>query len=133
MKCWAVSLPCSFINYCGAHLFFIFSWAVMVAIGYLFQKKSELFNFSTCDLSRYRDRERNVGFISCRVCLEDFQTNINYLSEPIDVYSDWIDACEQANRWDILLYVINFSSFSRKFYQFFISWIAYFNTIFIIQ
>ncbi|EJW70746.1 hypothetical protein WUBG_18348, partial [Wuchereria bancrofti] len=44
------------------------------------------------------DRERNVGFISCRVCLEDFQTNINYLSEPIDVYSDWIDACEQANR-----------------------------------
>ncbi|VDD94329.1 unnamed protein product [Enterobius vermicularis] len=44
------------------------------------------------------DRERNVGFISCRVCLEDFQTPINYLSEPIDVYSDWIDACEQANQ-----------------------------------
>uniref|UniRef100_A0A914DFA0 Transcription elongation factor 1 homolog n=1 Tax=Acrobeloides nanus TaxID=290746 RepID=A0A914DFA0_9BILA len=43
------------------------------------------------------DRERNVGFISCRVCLEDFQTNINYLSEAIDVYSDWIDACESAN------------------------------------
>jgi len=44
------------------------------------------------------DRERNVGFISCRVCLEDFQTSINYLSEAIDVYSDWIDACEQANQ-----------------------------------
>ncbi|KJH49782.1 putative zinc binding domain DUF701 [Dictyocaulus viviparus] len=45
----------------------------------------------------FRDRERNVGFISCRVCSEDFQTPINYLSEPIDVYSDWIDACESAN------------------------------------
>ena len=45
------------------------------------------------------DRDRNVGFISCRVCSEQFQTNINYLSEPIDVYSDWIDACEEANKW----------------------------------
>ncbi|VDM99529.1 unnamed protein product [Thelazia callipaeda] len=45
----------------------------------------------------FRDREQNVGFIACRVCFEDFQTVINYLSEPIDVYSDWIDACEQAN------------------------------------
>ena len=37
--------------------------------------------------------------ISCTVCLEDFQTSINYLSEPIDVYSEWIDACESANAW----------------------------------
>ncbi|CAJ0581506.1 unnamed protein product, partial [Mesorhabditis spiculigera] len=43
------------------------------------------------------DRERNVGLVKCRVCLEDFQTKINYLSEAIDVYSDWIDACEKAN------------------------------------
>lgn len=44
------------------------------------------------------DRNRNTGIISCRVCLEDFQTSINYLSEPVDVYSDWIDACESANQ-----------------------------------
>uniref|UniRef100_A0AC34QCN7 Transcription elongation factor 1 homolog n=1 Tax=Panagrolaimus sp. JU765 TaxID=591449 RepID=A0AC34QCN7_9BILA len=44
------------------------------------------------------DRDRNVGFISCRVCQESYQTAINYLSEPIDVYSDWIDACEEANK-----------------------------------
>jgi len=43
------------------------------------------------------NRERNTGYISCRVCLEDFQTTINYLSEPIDVFGDWIDACERAN------------------------------------
>ncbi|GIX71275.1 hypothetical protein CEXT_121841, partial [Caerostris extrusa] len=44
------------------------------------------------------DRQRNTGRITCRVCLEDFQTAINYLSEPVDVYSDWIDACETANQ-----------------------------------
>ena len=57
---------------------------------------------------------RNTGLIVCQVCLEDFQTSINCknvltchlrvalllfldLSEPADVYSDWIDACEAAN------------------------------------
>uniref|UniRef100_A0A7E4V435 Transcription elongation factor 1 homolog n=1 Tax=Panagrellus redivivus TaxID=6233 RepID=A0A7E4V435_PANRE len=49
-----------------------------------------------CDVKM--DRNRNVGFISCRVCQESFQTSITYLSEPIDVYSDWIDACEEANK-----------------------------------
>ncbi|XP_071146399.1 transcription elongation factor 1 homolog [Mytilus edulis] len=44
------------------------------------------------------DRERNTGMITCTVCLEAFQTTINYLSEPIDVYGDWIDACESANQ-----------------------------------
>ncbi|XP_014673386.1 PREDICTED: transcription elongation factor 1 homolog [Priapulus caudatus] len=44
------------------------------------------------------DRNRNTGIITCRVCLEDFQTQITYLSEAVDVYSDWIDACEQANQ-----------------------------------
>jgi transcription elongation factor Elf1 len=48
-------------------------------------------------LDHCRDRERQVGKISCRVCLEDFQAAITTLSEPVDVYSDWIDACEQAN------------------------------------
>ncbi|XP_022251589.1 transcription elongation factor 1 homolog isoform X2 [Limulus polyphemus] len=50
----------------------------------------------SCDVKM--DRQRNTGQITCRVCMEDFQTSINYLSEPIDVYSDWIDACENANQ-----------------------------------
>ena len=67
----------------------------------------------------HRDRQRNTGMISCSVCLEDFQTAITCelvslcvygsyslscslslrsdLSEAVDVYSDWIDACESAN------------------------------------
>lgn len=45
----------------------------------------------------FRDRARNTARIQCRVCLEDFQTTTNVLSEPIDVYNDWVDACESAN------------------------------------
>lgn len=36
--------------------------------------------------------------------MECFQTQINYLSEPIDVYNDWIDACETAN-WRATLFI----------------------------
>uniref|UniRef100_A0A5S6QV99 Transcription elongation factor 1 homolog n=1 Tax=Trichuris muris TaxID=70415 RepID=A0A5S6QV99_TRIMR len=43
------------------------------------------------------DRNRNVGRIECRVCKESFQADINHLTEPVDVYSEWIDACERAN------------------------------------
>ncbi|KAL2086647.1 hypothetical protein ACEWY4_017706 [Coilia grayii] len=50
----------------------------------------------SCDVKM--ERSRNTGIISCSVCLEEFQTPITYLSEPVDVYSDWIDACETANQ-----------------------------------
>ncbi|KAK6469032.1 mRNAion elongation factor 1-like protein isoform X5 [Huso huso] len=50
----------------------------------------------SCDVKM--ERTRNTGVISCTVCLEEFQTPITYLSEPVDVYSDWIDACEAANQ-----------------------------------
>ncbi|XP_065183255.1 transcription elongation factor 1 homolog [Sycon ciliatum] len=50
---------------------------------------------SSCEV--VMDRARSTGIISCRVCLEDFQTSITYLSEPVDVYADWVDACEEAN------------------------------------
>jgi len=44
------------------------------------------------------DRCKNVGRIFCRICLEEYTNTINYLSEPLDVYSDWIDACETVNQ-----------------------------------
>lgn len=44
------------------------------------------------------DRSRNMGRISCRICLEEYQTEINYLTEAIDIYSSWIDACESVNQ-----------------------------------
>lgn len=44
------------------------------------------------------DRSRNMGRISCRICLEEYQMEINYLTEAIDIYSSWIDACESVNQ-----------------------------------
>ncbi|KMZ10963.1 transcription elongation factor 1 homolog isoform X2 [Drosophila sechellia] len=54
------------------------------------------FNCPFCNHEK-SDKSRNTAKITCRVCLEDFQTGINFLSEPIDVYNDWVDACETAN------------------------------------
>eukprot|EP00052_Salpingoeca_macrocollata_P035299 m.14238 g.14238 ORF g.14238 m.14238 type:complete len:149 (+) comp7800_c0_seq1:136-582(+) len=42
------------------------------------------------------DKTRNFGTVTCKVCSESFQTRTTYLSEPIDVYTSWIDACEAA-------------------------------------
>jgi len=40
----------------------------------------------------------NLGTIRCRVCNVSFQMEINHLHDPIDVYSEWIDETEKANR-----------------------------------
>ena len=45
----------------------------------------------------FMDREKQVGLVQCDVCHASFTTMINALSEPVDVYCDWIDACEDAN------------------------------------
>jgi transcription elongation factor Elf1 len=42
------------------------------------------------------DRNTETGTIKCRICGEDFQCRISYLSDPVDVYCEWIDACESA-------------------------------------
>ena len=50
----------------------------------------------SCDVKM--EIEKNTAVIKCNVCSEDFQTVINYLTAPIDVYNEWIDACEAVNR-----------------------------------
>ncbi|KAF2731219.1 Elf1-domain-containing protein [Polyplosphaeria fusca] len=45
----------------------------------------------TCSL----DKKSGVGSLQCKVCGQTFQTTINYLSAPVDVYADWIDACDE--------------------------------------
>lgn len=35
--------------------------------------------------------------ISCRVCTVSWETKMTPLMEAIDVYSEWIDACEHVN------------------------------------
>ncbi|EGG06001.1 uncharacterized protein MELLADRAFT_77929 [Melampsora larici-populina 98AG31] len=44
------------------------------------------------------DRQEMVSRIECSRCAQWFETKIDHLTEPIDVYSLWIDATEQANR-----------------------------------
>jgi len=40
------------------------------------------------------DREKNIGVVECRVCHVSYQMVTNALTEPIDVYHEWIDECE---------------------------------------
>ncbi|SCV05549.1 LANO_0H09934g1_1 [Lachancea nothofagi CBS 11611] len=47
----------------------------------------------TCTL----DKKNSIGSLSCKVCGQSFQTHINALSQPVDVYSDWFDAVEEVN------------------------------------
>jgi transcription elongation factor Elf1 len=57
------------------------------------------------------DSKINMGEIKCRVCDANFQTQTNFLTEAIDIYSEWIDACEEANAPS------NLEASSRRFLQ----------------
>lgn len=40
------------------------------------------------------DKKNLLGELHCKICGQSFQTSIHALSQPVDIYSDWIDACE---------------------------------------
>jgi len=40
------------------------------------------------------DRKAGTGTLSCKVCAQSFQCQVNYLSAAVDVYSEWVDACD---------------------------------------
>lgn len=46
------------------------------------------------------DHKTAIGVVHCRVCAANYQTQITYLMEPVDVYADWIDECERTNKND---------------------------------
>ncbi|KAJ9690552.1 hypothetical protein PVL29_012945 [Vitis rotundifolia] len=43
------------------------------------------------------DMKNLIGEASCRICQESFSTTVTALTEPIDIYSEWIDECERVN------------------------------------
>jgi len=43
-------------------------------------------------------RPEQLGQLKCRVCNVQYQTRINYLNEPVDVYSEWIDEAAERQR-----------------------------------
>jgi len=57
-----------------------------------------------------------VGYLGCRVCKKQFSATIsgNYfnieLSAPVDVYCEWIDACENVNKWLFITTIYTFST-----------------------
>ncbi|XP_025684169.1 transcription elongation factor 1 homolog isoform X2 [Arachis hypogaea] len=46
----------------------------------------------------FSDMKNMIGELACRICQESFSTAITALSEPIDIYSEWIDECERVNK-----------------------------------
>ncbi|KAJ2391181.1 hypothetical protein GGI23_005468 [Coemansia sp. RSA 2559] len=47
------------------------------------------------------DKEHKVGNLKCKICGATYQAAINHLSEPVDVYGEWIDACEEAKQREL--------------------------------
>ncbi|TFK42563.1 transcription elongation factor Elf1 like-domain-containing protein [Crucibulum laeve] len=46
------------------------------------------------------DRKEGVAQLVCRVCDQRYQSKVNHLTEPIDIYSEWLDSVEQVNQRD---------------------------------
>jgi transcription elongation factor Elf1 len=44
------------------------------------------------------DHKKGLGKLDCRVCAAQYQMPIHHLTEPIDVFSEWLDDCEAAQR-----------------------------------
>ncbi|TFY82624.1 hypothetical protein EWM64_g1391 [Hericium alpestre] len=46
------------------------------------------------------DRKEGLAQLVCRVCDQRYQSKVNHLTEPIDIYSEWIDAADAAEKGD---------------------------------
>ncbi|KIM49097.1 hypothetical protein M413DRAFT_438259 [Hebeloma cylindrosporum] len=47
------------------------------------------------------DRKEGMAQLVCRVCDQRYQSKVNHLTEPIDIYSEWIDAADAAQREEV--------------------------------
>lgn len=56
------------------------------------------FNCPFCNVARAVtcaiDLEHGLATARCGACGESYQTQADHLTEPVDVFSDWLDACE---------------------------------------
>uniref|UniRef100_A0A7S0GD82 Transcription elongation factor 1 homolog n=2 Tax=Proboscia inermis TaxID=420281 RepID=A0A7S0GD82_9STRA len=44
------------------------------------------------------NNREGIGRLDCRMCGASYQMPIHHLHEPIDVFSEWLDDCENAER-----------------------------------
>ncbi|CAL5051146.1 unnamed protein product [Urochloa decumbens] len=68
------------------------------------KKKEKLETAFDCPFCNHRasvectiDFKERIAVATCGMCKEAYHTDANALTEPVDVYSEWIDACELAN------------------------------------
>ena len=47
------------------------------------------------------DLSKGVGKLICRMCSASYEMPIHHLHEPIDVFSEWLDDCEAAERGEV--------------------------------
>ncbi|KAF8978099.1 hypothetical protein BDQ17DRAFT_1394831 [Cyathus striatus] len=52
----------------------------------------------TCLFCHHEKSKEGVAQLVCRVCDQRYQSKVNHLTEPIDIYSEWIDAADAAER-----------------------------------
>ncbi|KAL2632047.1 hypothetical protein R1flu_016733 [Riccia fluitans] len=65
------------------------------------EKLAEVFKCPFCNHAESVEctifKKEQLGVLFCRICREVFKAITHALSEPIDVYSDWLDECERVN------------------------------------
>ncbi|KAI9662005.1 MAG: hypothetical protein M1831_002920 [Alyxoria varia] len=44
------------------------------------------------------DKKSGTAKLKCRVCGQDYESTAHKLTEPVDVYSEWIDACDAVQK-----------------------------------
>ncbi|XBW35728.1 hypothetical protein QEN19_001298 [Hanseniaspora menglaensis] len=54
-------------------------------------------NHNQCIVVSLDKRINMIGSLHCNKCNVNFESKVNVLSEPVDVYTDWIDAVEAVN------------------------------------
>ncbi|KAL7430410.1 hypothetical protein ACHAXM_002182 [Skeletonema potamos] len=47
------------------------------------------------------DLKNGTGSLACRMCSASYSMPIHHLHEPVDVFSEWLDDCEAAERGEI--------------------------------
>ncbi|KAK4355025.1 hypothetical protein RND71_027219 [Anisodus tanguticus] len=48
------------------------------------------------------DIKNSIGSAICYICKAKFSTEVTPLTEPIDLYHEWIDECERVNPKSVL-------------------------------
>jgi transcription elongation factor Elf1 len=85
----------------------IFAWTLLTFFLHLFQvqtkKRPTLAKRFKCPFCANdetveckMDFRVGIGSLACRLCGASYQMPIHHLTEPVDVFSEWLDDCEAA-------------------------------------